>query len=58
MITEQELNLLQISEEITEKREKIRRKHFPNIPQEVFVSLENFLFFIGYFSAFFFRWSQ
>ncbi len=53
MITKQELNLLQISQKNTEKREEVRRKHFPNIPQEVFISLENFLFFIGCFSSFF-----
>lgn len=58
MITKQELDLLQISQEGAAKREEIRRKHFPNIPQEVFISLENFLFFIGYFPYFFFGRSQ
>ncbi len=53
MITEQELDLLQISQQNIEIGEKIRRKHFPNIPQEVFISLENFLFFMGSFPSFF-----
>jgi hypothetical protein len=53
MITDKDHRLLKIRQENQAAREEIRRKLYPNIPQEIFFSLENFLFFMGNYATLF-----
>ncbi len=48
MITETAKKMIILNQKLVESLENERRQFYPNIPQEIFISLENFLFFMGY----------
>lgn len=53
MITVKNRKAPKLIEERQAALERKRREFYPNIPPEIFVSLEDFLFFMGGYTCFF-----
>ena len=47
MTAEQKIKIRKFEQEKDQIFEKIRKEYYPNIPEEVFIPLQNFLFFMG-----------
>ena len=47
MITETAGKMIVLHEKLLESLEAERQRSYPNIPHEIFISLGNFLFFMG-----------
>ena len=50
MITKKEREIFELRQKEAALLEQMRQEFFPNIPQEIFIALENFLFFMGCYS--------